>query len=40
MKTKTKIDNLQEIIQQHAAQIAGLEKEREFYYQKLREVEM
>ncbi|CAF1512148.1 unnamed protein product, partial [Adineta steineri] len=34
------IDNLQEIIQQHAAQIAGLEKEREFYYQKLREVEM
>lgn len=34
------IENLQEIIQQHAAQIAGLEKERDFYYQKLRDVEV
>ena len=34
------MDSLQEIIQQHAGQIAGLEKERDFYYQKLRDVEM
>lgn len=34
------IDNLQEIIQQHSAQITGLEKERDFYYQKLRDVEV
>ncbi|CAF1471334.1 unnamed protein product, partial [Adineta steineri] len=40
LRLQQEIDNLQEIIQQHAAQIAGLEKEREFYYQKLREVEM
>ena len=28
------------MLQQHVAQIAGLEKERDFYYQKLRDVEM
>ena len=31
---------MQEIVQQHAAQMAGLEKERDFYYQKLRDVEV
>lgn len=28
------------MLQQNAAQIAGLEKERDFYYQKLRDVEV
>ena len=28
------------MIQQHATQITGLEKERDFYYQKLRDVEV
>ncbi|CAF1132875.1 unnamed protein product [Adineta ricciae] len=40
LRLQQEIDNLQEIIQQHAAQIAGLEKERDFYYQKLRDVEV
>jgi RP/EB family microtubule-associated protein len=30
---------LQDLIQQNSTQIAGLEKERDFYYQKLRDVE-
>ena len=34
------IENLQELIQQYVSQISGLEKERDFYYQKLRDVEM
>ncbi|CAF1555181.1 unnamed protein product [Adineta steineri] len=40
IRLQQEIDNLQEIIQQHAAQITGLEKERDFYYQKLRDVEV
>lgn len=40
LRLQQEIENLQEIIQQHAAQIAGLEKERDFYYQKLRDVEV
>ncbi|CAF1175268.1 unnamed protein product [Rotaria magnacalcarata] len=39
-RLQQEIDNLQDLIQQHAGQIAGLEKERDFYYQKLRDVEM
>ena len=31
---------MQETVQQHATQVAGLEKERDFYYQKLRDVEL
>ena len=34
------IDRLQDLLQQNETQIAGLEKERDFYYQKLRDVEM
>lgn len=40
LRLQQEIENLQEIIQQHAGQIAGLEKERDFYYQKLRDVEV
>ncbi|CAF1157948.1 unnamed protein product [Rotaria sordida] len=39
-RLQQEIDNLQDLIQQHASQVAGLEKERDFYYQKLRDVEM
>ncbi|CAF1526577.1 unnamed protein product [Rotaria sp. Silwood1] len=39
-RLQQEIDHLQDLIQQHASQIAGLEKERDFYYQKLRDVEM
>jgi len=39
-RLQLELDNMQEIIHQHAAQVAGLEKERDFYYQKLRDVEM
>ncbi|CAF0846522.1 unnamed protein product [Rotaria sp. Silwood1] len=40
IRLQQEIDTLQDIVQQHAAQIAGLEKERDFYYQKLRDVEV
>ncbi|CAM4757107.1 unnamed protein product [Rotaria magnacalcarata] len=40
IRLQHEIDTLQEMIQQHASQIAGLEKERDFYYQKLRDVEV
>lgn len=40
LRLQHEIENLQDIIQQHATQIAGLEKERDFYYQKLRDVEL
>ncbi|CAF1064178.1 unnamed protein product [Rotaria sordida] len=40
IRLQHEIDALQEIVQQHAVQIAGLEKERDFYYQKLRDVEV
>jgi len=39
-RLQIEIDNLQELVQQQATQVAGLEKERDFYYQKLRNVEM
>ncbi|CAF1189589.1 unnamed protein product [Adineta ricciae] len=38
-RLQQEIDNLQDMIQQHASHIAGLEKERDFYYNKLRDVE-
>jgi len=40
VRLQQEIYNLQDTIQQHLSQIAGLEKERDFYYQKLRDVEM
>ena len=40
MLSLDQVDALQEMVQQHAGQIAGLEKERDFYYQKLRDVEL
>ncbi|UJR15897.1 hypothetical protein I4U23_002820 [Adineta vaga] len=40
LRLQQEIESLQDIIQQHGAQIAGLEKERDFYYQKLRDVEV
>jgi RP/EB family microtubule-associated protein len=39
VRLQQEIDALQDIIQQNTIQINGLEKERDFYYQKLRDVE-